>query len=600
MQQMTKLAMDMGAKTKYSALEAGQGIEELLKAGLTPAAVQAGGLEAALNLATAGGLDLASASEIMSTALNAFKDDGLKASQVSDILAGAALASATDVMDLKFSLSQVSAVASGVGMSFKDTNIALGLFANNGLKGSDAGTSLKTMLGNLQPKTKAQIGLFHKLGLDVGKTGNAFYDASGNLKSLDQMAGLLHNSMKDMTNQQRSAALETLFGSDAVRAGTILYKEGAEGVKKFTGEMSKVTALDVANEKMNNAAGAVEVLKGALETFQIQVMTPLLPVIKDAGLQFSNWMSSIKPEQVNAWGEKIKDAGQKVLDFANFIRNNWVPIRETVIALTGAVLTLRGGLLALSIVATITKLMRAYREGTIAATLAEMGFNAALLANPLTWVVVGIAALVGVIIFLARNWDMVKEKTRQFWDKLGAFKGVATVVLGPLGLIIRAAVTMAEQWDSTKGVWENVWNGIKIAASNAVNDVIGSINGMIRVINKIPGVNIPIVPKVHWGTTLAEKGNIASSTGSSRLRGALPSHAGGLERVPYDGYVARLHKNERVLTSTEAKGFNGKGGSLTVNGGIHLHGVGGDIESAADKFLEIIATKIHIAGEAGA
>ena len=138
MKQLTDLALDLGAKTKYSALEAAQGMEELLKAGLSPATVEAGGLEAALNLATAGGLELAESAEIMSTAMNAFKSDGLEASDVANILAGAANASATSVGELKYGLSMSAAVASGLGVSFKDTNTALAVFAQNGLAISPA------------------------------------------------------------------------------------------------------------------------------------------------------------------------------------------------------------------------------------------------------------------------------------------------------------------------------------------------------------------------------------------------------------------------------------------------------------------------------
>jgi TP901 family phage tail tape measure protein len=602
MKQMTDLAMEMGAKTKYSALEAGQGIEELLKAGLTPAAVKAGGLEAALNLATAGGLDLAEASEIMSTALNAFKDDAMTAAQAANILAGTANASATDVHDLRYSLSMVSAVASGIGLSFKDTNAALGVFANNGLKGSDAGTSLKTLLLNLSPITKAQTKEFKALGITTKDGSNQFFDAKGNIKSMAEIAGVLQKQLKGLTNEQRQAALKTMFGTDAIRAANILYKEGTKGVNDFKKEMSKVTALDVAKEKMNNASGAIEVLKGALETFQIQVMTPLLPVIKDAANQFGNWMSSIKPEQVQAMGDKIRDAGQAVLDFANFIRNNWVPIRETVIALTAGILALRAGMLALMIIKTINTLMIAYRAGTLAATLAQWGLNTAMLANPIGLVIIAIAALVAAGVFLYRNWDAVKEKTQQLWAKLGAFKGVATLVLGPLGFIIRAAVTMAEQWDSTKGVWENVWNGIKIAAANAVNDVIGSINKMIGIINKIPGVNIPIVPKVNWGKYKGVNENASTTiarTGKTSSGHAISSHASGLNRVPYDGYIARLHKNERVLTSNEAKGYNGKGGGNTYQFHVQMHGTG-STEKDAEKLFELFVRKVEAAGGAGA
>ena len=133
MVKMRDLAMEMGSKTKYSSLQAAEGIEELLKAGLTPAQVQAGGLNAALNLATAGGLDLAKAAEIMSTGLNTFKKDGISAADASNILAGSANASATSVEELQYGLSAVGTVADGTGFSLRDTAAALGVFANNGL-----------------------------------------------------------------------------------------------------------------------------------------------------------------------------------------------------------------------------------------------------------------------------------------------------------------------------------------------------------------------------------------------------------------------------------------------------------------------------------
>ncbi|SMF91206.1 phage tail tape measure protein, TP901 family, core region [Paenibacillus uliginis N3/975] len=298
MAQMQTLALEMGADTKYNALEAAQAIEELLKAGLSPATVQAGALEAALNLATAGELDLAAAAEIMSTALNAFQEDGMTAAQAADILAGTANASATGVEELRYSLSMTSAVAAGLGMNFEDTNIALGLFANRGLKGSDAGTSLKTMLQTLQPVTKDQIALFEALGLVTADGSNQFFDAAGNIKSLDDIAGTLRKSMAKLTNQERQHALKLMFGTDAVRAATILFKEGAEGVEQFREEMSKVTALDVARKKMDNAAGAVEQFSGAMETLQIAGMMPVLPIVKDLANAAADFVEKYTPQIV--------------------------------------------------------------------------------------------------------------------------------------------------------------------------------------------------------------------------------------------------------------------------------------------------------------
>ena len=279
MARLKALSLKLGADTKYSALEAAQGFEELLKAGMSVDQVFNGGAEAALNLATAGGLGLAEAAEIMSTAMNAFKADGLSAAEAANILAGTANASATGVSELKFSLAAVSAVASGVGMSFQDVNAALGVFANNGLKGSDAGTSLKTMLMNLIPDSKKAIAEFGRLGLLTEQGTSAFFDQEGRLKSLTDIADLMRKSMSGMTDEQRLLSMQTMFGSDAIRAANILYKEGADGIKKFTDEMKKVTALDVAKEKMANAKGAIEQLSGSFETLQIRAMTPFLPLV---------------------------------------------------------------------------------------------------------------------------------------------------------------------------------------------------------------------------------------------------------------------------------------------------------------------------------
>src|SRR5574343_6445 len=122
-------ALKAGADTKFSSLEAAQGIEELAKAGIATSTIVGGGLTDALNLAVAGEVSVAQAAEIASTALNAFKNDSLTIAQVSNILSGAANASATSVAELKMGLSAVAAVASGAGLSFKDTNTALAVLA---------------------------------------------------------------------------------------------------------------------------------------------------------------------------------------------------------------------------------------------------------------------------------------------------------------------------------------------------------------------------------------------------------------------------------------------------------------------------------------
>lgn len=549
MKQMQSLALEMGAATKYSALEASKGIEELLKAGLTPATVKAGGLEASLNLATAGGLELAEAAEIMSTSLNSFSKDGMKAADAANILAGTANASATDVHDLKYSLSAVAAVASGVGLSLRDTSAALGVLANKGLKGSDAGTSLKSLLLQLQPTTKKTAKLFNVLGLETDKAGNAFYDAKGNIKSMSEIAGVLNDKFKDMTNGERTAAFKEAFGTDAIRAATILYEAGAKGVKDFNTEMDKVTALSVAKEKMNNAAGAVEQFKGALETLQISVLLPLLPTIKKAATNASEFISNLKPATIKEWGQNIKNAGEKLYNFAKFVYDNWKPIKEAFIALS---------------------------VGIVAAKVAMIGLDIAMMSNPIGLIIAAVYLCAAAWVYLIRNWDSVKGKALEVW-------AVLRTLLGPIGTLIEAAIRLALNWSNT-------WRSIKQGAADAVNSVIGKINALIKTINLIPGVNVPIIAKVDWGATKYSdvSGGAVGSTSSKITR---KSHHGGLSNVPYDNYAANLHRGERVLTAVEneeyKKNKGGKGG-VTVNVGTMHVREESDIKKVAYELAKLI------------
>lgn len=278
MKQFHDAAVKAGADTAFSATEAADAIEELAKAGVSTKDILNGGLTGALNLATAGELDLKEAAEIASTALNAFKRDNLSVVDAANQLAGAANASATDVHELKYGLSMVAPVASGLGLSFKDTTNALAVFAQNGLKGSDAGTSLKTMLMNLQPQTKKQTNLMQELGIITEDGSNRFFTAEGKIKSFAEVSQVLKESLSGLTEQQQQQALKTMFGTDAVRAATIAMNEGADGANKMQAEISKVTAAEVAAEKLNNLKGAIEGLSGSFETLQIKLGESVLPL----------------------------------------------------------------------------------------------------------------------------------------------------------------------------------------------------------------------------------------------------------------------------------------------------------------------------------
>ena len=304
-------ALDLGATTQFTSTQAAQGMAELLKAGVNIKDVMGEASQAMLDLAAAGDLELPEAAEIMSTAMNTFHMDN--ATHAADILAGAANASATSVHELRYSLSMVGNVAAGLGLNFDDTNTALAVFAQNGLKGSDAGTSLKTMLQRLQPDSKPATEAFQQLGLLEADGGSAFYDAAGKMKPIAEVADLLHNSMKDLTSEEQGRLLNDMFGSDAIRGGMILIKEGAEGVKKMNEEMTKFTANAVAKVKWDNAKGDIIRLQSAFENFLIVALAPLEPSIRLISQAFTNLFSN--EENINAVTEKMSGISQEITNF---------------------------------------------------------------------------------------------------------------------------------------------------------------------------------------------------------------------------------------------------------------------------------------------
>jgi TP901 family phage tail tape measure protein len=550
MEQMQALALKMGAATKYNALEAAQGIEELLKAGLSPATVQAGGLEAALNLATAGGLDLAAAAEIMSTALNAFQEDGMTAAQAADILAGTANASATSVEELRYSLSMTSAVAAGLGMNFEDTNVALGLFANRGLKGSDAGTSLKTMLQTLQPVTDDQIELFKALGLVTADGSNQFFDAAGNIKSLNDIAGTLRKSMAKLTNQERQHALKLMFGTDAVRAATILFKEGAEGVDKFRDEMSKVTALDVARKKMDNAAGAVEQFHGALETLQISGMTPLLPIIKDMANAAADFIEKYSPQIVAGMQSMVDKA--KAYVKKNFIDN---PEFQKLTTLESKIKFIFNTLMddfnkwwnesgAASFQKITEKITSVMVDGlsTAVPRLTEVGLK------------LGKGLVSGII--AAIKEDPVASAVM--------FGGAGGAVAGLPGAVIAGGGAAA------------------VAGYNSMKTT-GDLNDKFRSGQMTPE---QAAEYTRVSQELADKSVWSSIGGMISGKG----HAGGLRNVPYNNYPAQLHAGEAVLTREEAKRWRGEGGASGGSGSVVITGNTFHVREEAD--IEKIARQL--------
>lgn len=259
MDKLREIAVELGSDTIFSAKEAADGMNELAKAGVSTADIMGGGLKGSLDLAAAGQIGVADAAEIAASAMTQFNLDGSQVSHVADLMANAANKAQGGVGDMGQALQQAGLVASATGLSIEETTAGLTAFAAAGLTGSDAGTSFKTMLQRLSAPTGEAADLMEELGISA-------YDSQGNFVGLAEVAGQLESSMSSLAPEQRNAAMATIFGSDAVRAANVLYTEGADGIAKWTSEVSEQgAAAEQAAKLTDNLKGDIERLGGAFD-----------------------------------------------------------------------------------------------------------------------------------------------------------------------------------------------------------------------------------------------------------------------------------------------------------------------------------------------
>ena len=502
MKQLDDLALKMGKDTSFSAKEAAQGIEELSKAGLTNEQILNGGLKGALSLASAGDLELADAASIASDALNTFKADALSVGDAANILAGAANASSTDVGELKYGMSAAGSVAAGMGMNFKDTATALAVFANNGLKGSDAGTSLKTMLMNLQPSTDAQYATFERLGLmtydttkaynylvkegitpasnsfadvdkamrkhaaeeagakegtkkadkayreltnQLGVLHSKFYDNNGNMKSLAEVTEILKESTTGLTNAQRAQVLESMFGSDAIRGANILFKEGAKGINDMQAAMAKVTADEVAATKLDNFKGSLDQFMGSIETLAIVLGKLLLPYLK----QMVDWLTGIL---------------NKFLELPE-------PVQKNIMAMLGIAAAVGPLLIVFSkVVGAVGTVINAFKAlSSIGSILSALP----ALMNPyVAGIILIIAAIATAVYLIYKNWDAlssyfsnlwewIKKIFGEFWEWMKAFFAEwGPTILAIMFPFLAIPIKIWEHWGQIKIWFTELYNHI--------------------------------------------------------------------------------------------------------------------------------------------
>lgn len=292
MKALSAAALEAGQATVYSATQAANAEAELARAGISTADIIGGALRGSLDLAASGQLELGESAIIAAQAMNAFKLKGSDVGHIADVISAGAGKSATNVHHMGMAFRQAALLSSQTGLSLEQTVGTLSMFAQNALTGSDAGTSLKVMLQRLVPQSNEAQAAMEAIGFSA-------YDASGQFIGLSALAANMKTSFSQLTPEARNAAMATIFGSDAVRAATILYEAGAEGVDQWVSAVNdQGYATRVAATMTDNLSGDLERLKGALETALISSGSSGNKILREMAQTLSgvvNWYNSLSP-----------------------------------------------------------------------------------------------------------------------------------------------------------------------------------------------------------------------------------------------------------------------------------------------------------------
>ena len=276
---LTNLALRLGKETAFSAQEAASAIEALGLNGLSTKDILNGAADATVYLAAATGTDLTNAANIATDTMADFNISAADLEHAINGISGVTVASKFSIDDYRLALSQAGGVAGAVGVSFDDFNTAITVTSSKFASGADAGTSFKTFLTSLIPKSKEAADKMMDLGIITEDGSNRFYDAAGNMKSMSEISGILKETIGGLSEQQKISALNTIFGSDAMRTAVGLADAGTEGFDKLAVAISKVDAKQQGAERMNNFSGALQEASGSLETLQIIISQRALPVL---------------------------------------------------------------------------------------------------------------------------------------------------------------------------------------------------------------------------------------------------------------------------------------------------------------------------------
>ena len=416
-------AREMGAKTKFSASEAAEAMNYMAMAGWKTGDML-DGIEGIMNLAAASGEDLATTSDIVTDALTALGLSAADSGHFADILAAASSNANTNVSMMGETFKYCAPVAGALGFTAEDTAEAIGLMANAGIKSSQAGTAMRTMLTNLTGEVKFSGAAFGEMTVQTT-------NADGSMRSLGDILADCRVAFSQMSESERSANAEALVGKNAMSGFLAVMNAAPSDIEKLNSAITNCdgTAGKMATTMQDNLEGQLTILKSQLEELAISFGELLMPAIRT----IVGWIQKFV-DWLNSMGEGTKKVVMTVALLAAALGPVLIVIGKVVSAI-GTIMTI------------VPKIAGAINvvKGAFAA------LNVTMLANPITLIIAAIAALVAAFIYLWNNC----EGFRQFWINL--WEGIKQAVTTAWNAITSFLSTA---WESILGIVQTVWGAI--------------------------------------------------------------------------------------------------------------------------------------------
>ncbi|MEK4606539.1 phage tail tape measure protein [Geobacillus sp. FSL W8-1251] len=462
---LEKAALDLGASTSKSATEVAQGMEIMAAMGYNTNQILAA-MPGIIAAAEASGEDMALVADTVSAALNSFGLAASEASRVADVLAQAANDSAAGIQDMQYTFKYAAPVAKSLGISLEQLAAATEIMANNGIRGEQAGTTLRAALIRLSDPPKEAANTLEALGVKIT-------DANGKMLPFSNIIGQLAEKTKNMSNAQKLAALSTIFGTEAASGMLTVVEAGPQKLDALTKSLqnSAGASQEAAQKMKDNLKGSLEELQGAFETAQITIGNALAPAI-----------------------QKVAGYIQQLVDWFN----NLSPSTQQFIATAAAVAAVLAGIgtaigVVLAIIGTAASGIGALTAafGAVSGAIAAAGgmagvFSAAIAAitGPVGIAIAAIAGLVAAGVLIYKNWDEIKAKTTEIWGSLKEwFSSTLESIKQSFNNVWNNIKSFTSStWQTIKQVTVTVWNTIKSAALAIimpfVNGITNLFNGM--------------------------------------------------------------------------------------------------------------------------